>query len=424
MADVPGLLKIPDVEVKAPTGRPPFQRPSLRAIHASYSRPWKATGYRPRFIDTWNDVARHLADGPLPDRWLNARPGQAAKATPEGQAREAELRAQLRMGLMPGKWPNLCSGMKHPGNRHKKPALCGKTVFCNYCWERRAYWSGMKAGCIHASSPTVTKFSTTLVELRQDPDAFLQYRKNAWDWLRQLAGYRLATINIHVYGENPAEGVKLHLDGIVSGGDDADATVFAEGGRFEDYTRSWFDKYARNHPKYERLEGSRIRTSSHATAIGLGAAWFNDLILAGMYSGRQTFPTPRVRAGLYGRHGDYRVRLTNMHRTRKLADLQDHRNVEGHVTPDWSHAQLVGIQAEAIRLWDHVGYPLHSRDVKVEEDRLEAILAASRWRHRYRLDGDDALRGQYGSGARPVVGAPEWTPAQRRAAEFLFGEAV
>lgn len=282
--------------------------------------------------------------------------------------------------------PGGCSGPY--GKRRGRGRLfpCEKYHFCGFHWEARCRWASLMAMVSFLNQPNVWKFSLSLPGIREDPEAVLEARRKISEALR-YRGFTRQFIFIQEFGDNPLQGVKGHLDGIIAG-PDPDVGILDV--RHNDSLRKTLK------PFHARPDGGYWNEYIHHKPLDTSTltAQLRDLYNKGRYAGRPTFPVRRILAGLYYQDGLPRVRLTNVHAKTKLADLRD--IPASRKDPDWTSKQLIWAtqQAEAWRLAG-TNKPVSPRGVKLPVRDLTEILKATKWRTKYGLPNDDKMRKRF-----------------------------
>lgn len=326
----------------------PEERPELALVRRRHRQLWTRT-LRPYWLPTWRFLHPDPDEAPRNPPWAcNGPPGRQKIQFP-GQSR----------------W------------------LCDQVHFCAYCWERRCRWAGLRTALAHVGAENTHKISLSLPGIRTDPDAVLEARSAFTKALRRR-GFDRVTLWVHVFGEDPRQGPKAHLDGVVSG---ADADVDVLDVEHNQSLRRVLQ------PFHERPDGGYWTPHLHASSVDEKRPRHRakNLVLAGFYAGRPTFPTRRIWAGLYGSMHDLHVRMTTVTRKRKtpVRDLV----VAGRVATDWSAGDLLAATRTA-EAWGGLR-PTVPRGVRLKPMQLDAVLEETPWRVLYRLERDEDLRGKH-----------------------------
>lgn len=282
---------------------------------------------------------------------------------------------------MTGTIPAACCGYRMEGIELNKPWRCSKPAWCAFCYWRRMHAAGLRNLLIHGESENVVQFTVDLPLIRHSPRLMAEARKALFDHMRRYRGFNRFTMNIQFYGDDPTTGLDLHMDCFASGPTRADVAVFdiEHTGKLLEVLEPWS----------LRPGSSRLNIEiEHRVLDGHQSQVLKEVMVGGMMSGRLSFPTARVLAGLYGTTDDLRVRYTNVFRGIRLDAVQDHPTTTGN--GHWTHAELLDAQLQTARL-AKLGRGIWSRSPRISYDTLEKIQKLTPWRFQYRLPCDSKL---------------------------------
>ncbi len=281
----------------------------------------------------------------------------------------------------PQRGPEACLG---PINPEKN---CGRQNFCLWCYERRAHNDGLRAAMIHSGQPNLYRISIPLGQGRNHP-------MHAKDCMRRVAGvlrrhgFSRFTLWLHPFGPNPCDGIRAHIEGLVSGAD-ADPDVLdpeyprAIGSILERFREGGEDS---GQPASVHTERLHPHSTKHV----------DDLVRHAIECARPSFPVRRIWAGMYlDKMKRVRCRMTDIvdgqrpYYTKDLACPSPDNT--GHATRD--ELLTWAIMAESWRTT--VEKPVMTRKVDVEQHFADLVIQATPWREAFRLGSDDELRNRW-----------------------------
>lgn len=291
--------------------------------------------------------------------------------------------------------PAACAGPNRKGWTGASKFMCRQSLLCGPCWDRRRHEQAIGVLQRQLHGGPVVSFSMTTPAIRHDAEAMREARDDFTRVVQGL-GWTCYSIYVHTYGENPGQGPKGHLDGIIGALPGSDSRSVLG----EHIKGDWNKKRARFEPCSDVVDALRhcwdTRVARHEPQIHArvlaphkpGYVW--GLLKAAKYASRQTFPTLRLIAGQMDAAGTH-FRLTNVNGTLCKEDhvgdikaIPNTRRSDGLFPgPDvLSWAQLAAHWDRAVGRHKHsTTRPIHPRYMlDLEDKRMKRILTA--WRIR------------------------------------------
>lgn len=286
----------------------------------------------------------------------------------------------------PSRRPNQCSGPRRPG----KP--CGRHNFCCWCHERRARSEAIKAAMIHIGQPNIHRISIPLDFAGIHP----MHARNALRLVsRVLRRHNFTRISLwlHPFNENPFDGIRSHIEGIVSGLD-ADPDILdptRPGGL--GLTLKRMREEAGDSAKPIKIHSEQLHPHSRKHV--------DDLVRHGIECGRPSWPVRRIHAGLYqDKRKQTRCRLTNVRDGGTPTHLIDYAVKTDDHLPDPKKDDILAWALMAEYWRSSVGRPVITRNVQVAPGFVDLVERATTWREEYKLPSNEELEQQY---AAPLV---------------------
>ncbi len=290
----------------------------------------------------------------------------------------------------PSRYPKDCAGPVNPDKN------CGRSNFCLWCHERRRRADAIRAAMIHIGQPNLHRISIPL-----DKWGGI-HPKHARDCLRRIAGvlqrhgFTRQSIWLHAFGDNPCDGVKSHIEGVVSGFDaDPDVLDTSMPGGVGLILKRFQDDEDSAQPIKVEVERLHPHSRKHVDA----------LVNHALDCATPSFPVKRLYAGLFmDKRGQVRSRITTVAdgvRPMHIKDLpcksQDH-------LPDATRDDLLTWAIVAEHWRESVSKPIMTRNVRVDPAFADLVLRATAWRGDFRLASDVELMDRWA--AEPSVVPP------------------
>lgn len=278
----------------------------------------------------------------------------------------------------PSRYPRDCAG---PANADK---TCGRHNFCLWCHERRAHADAVRAAMVHIGQPNIHRIRIPLGQGRNHP-------KHARDCLRRVAGvlqrhnFTRQSIWLHPFEDNPCDGVRAHIEGIVSG-DDADPDVLdpdRPGGLGLILRR--FQEGGEDGALPVRVDVERLHPHSRKHV--------DDLVQHAVECATPSFPVKRIWAGLYmDKKKRVRCRMTTVAEGVRPTWIKDLPCKSPDHVPDATRDELLTWAVVAEHWRESVSKPVMTRNVRVHPAFVDLVARATLWRDGYRLQSTDDLQ--------------------------------
>ncbi len=292
----------------------------------------------------------------------------------------------------PSRYPSDCAGPASPDKN------CGRHNFCLWCYERRAHKDAVKAAMIHIGQPNLNRISIPLDQGRNHP-------MHARDCMRRVAGvlqrhnFTRMTLWLHAFQENPCDGVRAHIEGIVSGFD-ADPDILdptRPGGLGLILKR--FREGGEDSGQPLRIDVTPLHPHSRKHV--------KELVQHAIQCATPSFPVKRIWSGLYkDKKGRTRCRMTTIDEGLRPTHAKDLPCPTPDHLPDATMDELLTWAVVAEHWREAVSKPLMTRNIDVDPAFADLVARATPWREHYRLESDEQLQNRWTFGPDDVARIP------------------